>query len=147
MRRILFLVSLQLLILSGCTDSPEITVDMSPLGGRDIYALHCQVCHGADGRGISGNCPPFRGSSRIGAQEREGLLEVVLLGRSGVVERDGHSYLGIMPAWRNKLTDGQIADVMNFIQSSSWGGEWGRFDASEIAAVRQKIVGKPHFSE
>lgn len=131
--------------LSACGDQPKGAVHV--LDGGEIYRLHCQVCHGADGAGVAGHCPPFQGSPRFAGEERKEVLEIVLLGRKGEVDRGGRAYRGLMPAWRNELGDGQIADVLNYIQSMP-GVSGGRpFEAADVGAVRKATAREPHFPE
>lgn len=143
MRAGVALVAMALIELTSCEDKSEGVVRV--LDGGGIYRLHCQVCHGADGEGIPGRCPPFQGSPRFAAEDRREVLEIMLLGKRGDADHAGRAYQGLMPAWRNELGDSQVAAVLNFIQSMPR-VEGGRpFDAAEVGAARNATSGKPHF--
>jgi mono/diheme cytochrome c family protein len=77
--------------------------------GSDTYKAKCQMCHGADG---SGNTPagkstkarPFS-SDEVTKMSDDDLIKVTT---------NGH---GKMPAYKGKLTDDQIKDVVAYIHT------------------------------
>ncbi len=81
-------------------DSPSITADPALVAeGRDVYLENCAVCHGTDATGAS--APSLIGVARRypdpAAQE--------LVVRSG---------FGAMPGWGSRLTDAEIAAVVDY---------------------------------
>jgi mono/diheme cytochrome c family protein len=138
-------LALVLIVAPACSEQPQ--ADFQSMDGEEIYRLHCQVCHGSDGSGISGQCPPFQGSTRLADEDRRReILEIMLLGKVGEVERGEELYRGVMPAWRNELGNRQIADVLNYIRSRHWGVVGRPFEAAEVEEARVRAVGKAHFS-
>ena len=72
--------------------------------GAEVYALHCQQCHGADGRGVLPNAPDFtRGDGLMRTD-----LEVFKTIRSGK---------GIMPAFEGILDERETLDVITHLRS------------------------------
>lgn len=66
------------------------------------YMLHCQGCHGPEGRGAPGGVPSFRG----------------MIGRFQRVD-GGREYLVRVPgAAQSELSDARLASVLNWIVST-----------------------------
>lgn len=79
-------------------------VAADPEQGRSIYEMHCEVCHGGDGRGVVPGAPDFgRG---------QGLLvpdaDIVRKLRRGA---------GGMPAYEGLLREHQLLDVVAFLRT------------------------------
>ena len=77
--------------------------------GADLYKSKCQMCHAADGRGNtpagkSTKARPFNGPEVMKMSDAE-LTTVVT---------DGHNK---MPAYKGKLTDAQIKEVIAYIHT------------------------------
>jgi mono/diheme cytochrome c family protein len=72
--------------------------------GREVYEMHCQTCHGMDGRAMEPGTPDFS----LG----EGLFapDVDLVQRL----RDGGGHL---PSYRGLLTDDELRDVVAYIRT------------------------------
>jgi len=91
--------------------------------GRDLYALHCASCHGANLEGQPNGCGAcHRGGSRRRRTTRPGtpgiirmLFRIVKEGTAAVV---GQGYESEMPAFAGILSDQQIRDVLAFIKST-----------------------------
>lgn len=72
--------------------------------GAELYRLHCAGCHGGDGRPVMPTAPDF---SRPAALLKPDLL---LLG----VVRSGR---GPMPAYRGRLRDAEILDIVAHLRT------------------------------
>ena len=72
--------------------------------GKEVYEMHCQTCHGMDGRAMEPGTPDFS----LG----EGLFapDVDLMQRL----RDGGGHL---PSYRGLLTDDELRDVVAYIRT------------------------------
>ena len=88
--------------------------------GRVIYDKHCAECHGADGKGQPGDWrvrnadgnyppPPLNDDAHAWHHPTEGLLETIRMGSP--------QGMGIMPGFRQKLTEHEIVDVVTYIKS------------------------------
>jgi mono/diheme cytochrome c family protein len=83
--------------------------------GRQIYLARCQACHQADGKGLPGAFPPLVGSEWVtGAPEV--VVHILLHGMQGPVQVAGQTYNGLMPGWRDQLSDREIAAVATYIR-------------------------------
>lgn len=74
--------------------------------GREIYVANCAMCHGADATGMMGMHPALRGA--VGRLTAEGV-EVTI--------RNGRRTTPPMPAFGDRLSDEQIADVIAYLDS------------------------------
>lgn len=88
--------------------------------GQGIYAQHCTVCHGPEGKGMPGNWrirdaqgryppPPLDDSAHAWHHPTAVLLQAV---REGSPEGEGN-----MPAWKGTLSEQEIQDVVAYIKS------------------------------
>lgn len=102
------------LALSRDLDSPQV------VRGRAIYDQHCAECHGAQGKGPIGDWrirdaegkfppPPLDDSAHAWHHPTAVLLEVV---REGSPQGQGN-----MPAWKEKLSEQEMLDVVAYIKS------------------------------
>lgn len=104
------------LLFLGACGGPGST---SPLDGAAIYSQTCTQCHGPEGEGRNG--PSFRGNSSLA--DPATMIDRVLTGSDG------------MPAYRDDLSDAEIAAVLTHIRTS-WGNSFGAVDTQQVAARR-----------
>lgn len=116
--------------------------------GERIYRSSCSSCHQAEGQGATGAFPPLVDNlPRIHAVEggRDYLIRAVLFGVKGEIAVDGATFNGIMPAWEKKLTDDEVAAVLNH-ESTAWGNqeqlpdEFEPITSAEVAEARQEAM-------
>jgi mono/diheme cytochrome c family protein len=87
----------------------------APLNGHDIYAMHCLVCHQADGSGVPMMQPPLQDSPSLVHDPEDAIRRVlhgVMEGGKGPKKRS--QYANIMPAFGEILGDVQIANVLSY---------------------------------
>lgn len=77
--------------------------------GADTYKAKCAMCHGPDGTaatpmGKMMKIPSFRDPDQVKATDAALIA----------ITKDGK---GKMPAYKDKITDGQIKDVVSFIRT------------------------------
>lgn len=72
--------------------------------GKEIYQLHCEVCHGIGGQSSEPGTPDF--SRGDGLYVPDSIIVQKI--RSGV---------GTMPAYRGLLDDSDIRDVIAYLRS------------------------------
>ena len=88
--------------------------------GKAVFEQNCAVCHGPEGKGLPGDWrvrdaegnyppPPLDDSAHAWHHPTQVLIEVIREGSPG-----GQ---GNMPAWKDKLSDEQIGDVVVYIKS------------------------------
>jgi len=106
--------------------------------GKTIFAAKCAACHRADGSG-GGPYPPLAANADIGASDTAGLILTVLNGRSGPIQVNGKTYGGAMPAWKDQLSNDEIAAVLTYVRSS-WSNHAAAVSADQVAVARNPIA-------
>jgi len=79
--------------------------------GKAIYTSHCLVCHKAGGEGMPPAFPALKGG-KITTGPVNNHIHIVLNGVTGTA----------MQAFKNQLTDGEIAAVVTY-ERNSWGND------------------------
>ncbi len=139
MRRLLLVVVVTLGVV-GCDSKPEAGVGLAM--GETVYLRSCVVCHGVDGRGVNPSYPPLAGSAWLRGDARP-LIAILLDGLRGPVEVGGRTYSGVMPAWRDLLSDEAIASVASYLRET-W-GEGGVVSVEEVAELREETKVRQKF--
>jgi mono/diheme cytochrome c family protein len=63
------------------------------------------------------------------------VIAAVKNGLTGQTTVNGKSYNGSMPAWKSKLSDAEIADVITYIRSS-WGNKADAVTEAQVAGLK-----------
>ncbi|EKS42516.1 molybdopterin cofactor-binding domain-containing protein [Afipia clevelandensis] len=87
------------------------TPSASPVGAR-IYEGACAVCHQVGGPVLFGTRPSLALNSNLHSAMPDNLIQVILHG----IEQPVSSDLGYMPAFRNSLSDGQVAELVSYLR-------------------------------
>lgn len=95
--------------------------------GKEIYGANCAGCHRLNGEGLPDTFPALKGNAFVMGDEIA-LVNLLLEGRRGK--------MGRMPAWKNRLTDDQIAAVATFIRNQ-WGNQAPPVAAATVAKQRR----------
>jgi mono/diheme cytochrome c family protein len=104
------------------------------VAGQKIYGANCSTCHGVGGAGIPGAFPPLAGNPVVtGSPDK--VIAAVKDGLTGAMTVNGKTYSGAMPAWKGKLTDTDMADVITYIRSS-WGNKADAVTEAQVAASK-----------
>jgi mono/diheme cytochrome c family protein len=88
------------------------------LAGKEVFTKNCQACHQQTGAGLPGVFPPIVGSEWVTGPV-EIVVRILLNGLHEPVTVAGATYNGAMPAWRDVLTDQEIAAVASYIRQWS----------------------------
>lgn len=104
--------------------------------GAHTYATRCASCHGADGRGQGEWMPPLAGASSSMAHENASSINITLNGAQRVVAA-GVPDAYRMPAFREQLSDREIAEVLSFVRTQ-WGNRGGAVDVKEVGELRER---------
>lgn len=105
----------------------------SPAGAR-IYAAQCEECHQSDGHGRGHDYPPLAGNSQVNSDNALNNIRIVLSG--GVAPTTaGNPRPHSMPPFAERLSDQEIADVINHIRAS-WGNNGSGVSINEVRALR-----------
>jgi mono/diheme cytochrome c family protein len=116
----LFLLSLfATLSVIFTSNSQTNTLKASIERGEEIYTDFCVSCHLPNGKGVERVYPPLVNSDYL-LKNREASIKGIKFGMSGEIVVNGKKYNNVMTPLG--LSDGEIADVMNYI-SNSWGNK------------------------
>jgi mono/diheme cytochrome c family protein len=116
----LFLLSLfATLSVIFTSNSQTNTLKASIERGEEIYTDFCVSCHLPNGKGVEKVYPPLANSDYL-LKNRETSIRGIKFGMSGEIVVNGKKYNNVMTPLG--LSDGEIADVMNYI-SNSWGNK------------------------
>lgn len=105
--------------------------------GAAIYASLCVACHQATGLGLPGVFPPLADSEWVKGKDTTAAA-ILLHGINGALTVKGVVYKGAMPAFKDQLSDEQIAAVLSHVRSQ-WGNAAAEVKPETVAAVRTEL--------
>lgn len=109
--------------------------------GKAVYGRICAACHLGNGKGVPGNnIPPLIGSA-LATGESHLPIRIVLHGLKGPIERNGVSINGQMAAWKDQLSDDDVANVLTYVRSS-FGNAASAVTAAEVKEAREKTASR-----
>jgi mono/diheme cytochrome c family protein len=103
--------------------------------GEKIYKGACIACHEADGSGAPRIYPPLPGNANLQSVDAANTLRIILDGAQTVTTPRAPN-TGSMPAYAEKLSDQQIADVATYIRNS-WGNSASAVTESQVEKARK----------
>lgn len=102
--------------------------------GQQIYNANCSSCHNANGSGTPGVFPPLAGNPMVtGSPDK--VIAAVKNGLTGPITVNGKTYNSAMPAWKGKLSNAEIAEVITYVRSS-WGNKSSAVTEAEAAGSK-----------
>ena len=103
--------------------------------GAHTYVTRCASCHGLEGKGQPDWMPPLAGATSALAKENASAINITLNGSQRVVAANvADAYR--MPAFREQLSDQEIAEVLTFVRGT-WGNQGGAVDAKAVGKLRE----------
>jgi len=102
--------------------------------GAHTYATRCASCHGPDGKGQPEWMPPLAGATSALAKESASAINITLNGSQRIVAA-GVPDAYRMPAFREQLSDEEIAQVLTYVRST-WGNHAEAVDAKAVGKLR-----------
>lgn len=105
--------------------------------GKRIFGANCAACHQSTGLGVPGAFPPVVGSEWVTGSEQT-VIRILLHGLGGAVKVKGAVYNGAMPAWKEALSDDDIANVITYLR------QWSPNAAPAVAASSVAALRKEH---
>jgi len=81
-----------------------------------LYNTFCGTCHQTDGKGVTGYFPPLTETKWV-LGDKDRLIDIVLNGMNSIVEVNGESYNGVMPAF-NFLSDDELALILTYVRQN-----------------------------
>jgi mono/diheme cytochrome c family protein len=118
---------------------PEPVVAAPPAAmtaGAAVYAHACVACHEADGSGAPRIYPPLPGNANLQSADPSSTLRIILDGAQTVTTPRAPNP-GSMPAYGEKLSDREIADVATYVRNS-WGNAAPSVTPAEVAKARRE---------
>ena len=108
----------------------------SSVGAR-LYQGACAVCHEVGGAPLFGSRPSLALNSNLHSACPDNLIQVILHGIAAPVSSD----LGYMPAFKDSLTDGQVAELASYLrrQFAPDKPAWTNIHAT-IGRIRQQMA-------
>lgn len=103
--------------------------------GAAVYIDNCAACHRTDGHGYTRVFPALAGNPVLQSEDATSLIHIVLKGGTLAATHTAPSTF-TMPAFAWRLSDQEVADVVNFIRSS-WGNQAGAVKAGDVASIRK----------
>ena len=88
----------------------QVTVASST--GARLYQGACAVCHEVGGAPLFGSRPSLALNSNLHSAVPDNLIQVILHGISSPVSSD----LGYMPAFKDSMTDDQVAGLVSYLR-------------------------------
>lgn len=107
--------------------------------GKRIFGANCAACHQSSGLGVPGAFPPVVGSEWVTGPEQT-VVRILLNGLGGPVKVKGVTYNGAMPAWKEALSDDDIAHVITYLR------QWAPNAAPAVSAASVATLRKEHES-
>jgi mono/diheme cytochrome c family protein len=105
--------------------------------GAALYLDNCEACHMRGGSGQAGAFPPLKDSSAVQAAEPDTLITAILQGDRVPATQADQTALA-MPAFADRLDDGEIAELTSYIRNA-WGNRAGGVDAGDVRSIRDKL--------
>ena len=102
--------------------------------GAAVYIDNCAACHRTDGHGYARVFPALAGNPVLQSEDSTSLIHIVLKGGTLPATHTAPSTF-TMPAFDWRLSDQEVADVVNFIRTS-WGNRGADVNASDVKSMR-----------
>jgi len=104
--------------------------------GQQLFSANCSACHQETGEGLPGAFPALKGNAVVNDADPAMHIHTVLFGLKGATV-DGVKYDSEMPDFGGKLSDSDIADIVNY-ERSAWGNHGKPVTEKDVAAIRAK---------
>ena len=105
--------------------------------GAMLYLDNCAACHRPDGLGYERVFPRLAGNDIVQAQNSLSVTAIVLEGSR--TPRTGAAPAQFtMPSFAWRLSDQEVADVVNFVRSS-WGNQASAASVDEVGRTRRSL--------
>jgi mono/diheme cytochrome c family protein len=102
------------MILASCGEQQMPDNMRSLATGYEMYSVHCENCHGAEGEGLARLIPPLKNSDFI-KKYPDSIAGIIRNGQKGEILVNGIKYNLAMPA-NAVLTDDELSQLVNYVQ-------------------------------
>ena len=105
--------------------------------GARIYQGACAVCHEVGGPPLFGSRPSLALNSNLHSDAPDNLIQVILHG----IAKPAVTDLGYMPAFKDSMSDGQVAELVTFLRRQFAPDKPAWSDvAAKVGRIRQTIA-------
>jgi len=110
-------------------------VTFAPSPGAQLYQGACAVCHEVGGLPLFGSRPSLALNSNLHSTQPDNLIQVILHG----IAKPAVSDLGYMPAFKDSMSDAQIAELVSFLRKQFAPNKpaWTEVSSS-VSRIRQR---------
>lgn len=132
MRNYVFLIVfsfITIFILFSACGSQDVKYQRYYADGSQVYKVHCQNCHMAEGKGLAQLIPPLTDSTYL-RNNRKKLVCFIVYGLNDSIKINGIDYQTQMPAEKH-LAAIDLAKVLTYI-TNSFGNHQGIYDVKEV---------------
>jgi mono/diheme cytochrome c family protein len=102
--------------------------------GASVYIDNCAACHRTDGHGYNRVFPALAGNPVLQTEDATSLINIVLKGNTLPATHTAPSTF-TMPGFAWRLSDQEVADVVNFIRTS-WGNQASTVTPDDVKDLR-----------
>ena len=102
-------------LLASCGEQKMPENMRSLATGYEMYSLHCENCHGAEGEGLARLIPPLKNSDFL-KKYPDSIAGIIRHGQKGEIEVNGIKYNLAMPG-NTILTDDELSQLLNYVQT------------------------------
>lgn len=117
------------MLLIACQDEKAVEFQRYYSLGKNLYAKHCQNCHGEKGEGLGGLYPPLSDTTFL-RKNRDSLTCWITNGLQKKIVVNGKTYEGKMPA-DTDTSPIEIAQIITYV-TNSFGNRQGITDNDEV---------------
>jgi nicotinate dehydrogenase subunit B len=112
------------------------TLAASSAGAR-LYQGACAVCHEVGGAPLFGSRPSLVLNSNLHSAMPDNLIQIILHGIASPASSD----LGYMPAFKDSMTDGQVAELVSYLRQQFAPGKppWAGVEAA-VGRAREAVA-------
>jgi mono/diheme cytochrome c family protein len=104
--------------------------------GEKLYKGACIACHEVDGTGAPRIYPPLPGNANLQSADPSSTLRIILDGVQSVTTPRAPN-AGSMPAYADKFSDQEIADITTYIRNA-WGNAASAVTPQQVAKARKR---------
>ena len=116
---------------------PLTATELTMKQGANVYSANCSACHNSNGKGINELAAGLANNPALQSASAQSAMTTILEGGRGAVTLNNPTS-GAMPSFAWKLSDQQVASVLNYIRNS-WGNAAPEVKADEVAKVRKDL--------
>lgn len=106
------------------------------IDGAELYGIHCQACHQANGEGLPGAFPPLKGSKVVLDDNIDLYVDIIM---NGYTARESEGYGPMLAVGTNaNLSPEEVAAIMNH-ERTSWGNNAKKVTPDDVKKVLEAI--------